>query len=118
MRHASTFATYSGFQQPTCFVPLGKALAGPHSHATSAAYTGSTFRRPTPRQGAALEMLGHAIEYLEDSNFHAARSGDAALGEALYLLRRSSRAVFAESPERVPARKRVVRWLRLHRLNA
>ncbi len=80
-----------------------------------AKYSGAVRRRPTPRQGAALEVLAHAIEYLEDTNFHAHRSGDPALEEALQVLRRNSRAVFAECPEIVPASARIARWMQSHR---
>jgi hypothetical protein len=61
-------------------------------------------RRPTMQQGRALETLGHAIEYLVDSQLHldpgpASRDD----GEAGQILMRLSREVFAECREVVPA---------------
>lgn len=50
-------------------------------------------RRPTPSQGKALTMLGHAIEYLLDS----ALFQDIALpSQAIAILSQCSRQVFAE----------------------
>lgn len=60
-------------------------------------------RRPTPQQGRSLEMLGHAIEYLVDSDLSSGRNGsDPAAAEAARILMRLSREVFSECPEVVP----------------
>jgi hypothetical protein len=65
-------------------------------------------RRPTPQQGKALEVLGHAIEYLMDSYVltHAAdtNNGD---HEAAQILMGLSRMVFEECAEIVPLSHRV-----------
>ena len=69
-------------------------------------------RRPTPEQGMALEVLGHAIEYLVDTNFYHQRAEVPAVREAIAMLKQSSREVFAEAPEVVPVKTRAARWLR------
>ncbi len=65
-------------------------------------------RRPTLEQGRALEMLGHAVEYLVDSGLY--RGGQELSDElAVQTLMRLSREVFAECAEVVPFRRRVRR---------
>ena len=69
-------------------------------------------RRGTLHQGRALETLGHAVEYLADSQMFlvdgtAARHNQ----EAIQILMRCSRAVFLECPEVVPASRRMSRWI-------
>jgi hypothetical protein len=67
-------------------------------------------RRPTPTQGRALEILGHAIEYLVDSRL--ARGGEISQEhEAIQLLSRVNREIFAACPEILPVSARVKRWL-------
>ena len=72
----------------------------------------SVRRRPTPEQGRALEMLGHAIEYLIDSEL---RYSDAVpsknAGDAARILMALSREVFAECAEVVPVARRLHRCL-------
>ena len=72
----------------------------------------SILRRGTAEQGRALEVLGHAIEYLVDSRLFvldqaAVRSDD----EAVQIMMRMSRAVFAECPEVVSLRRRLRMWI-------
>lgn len=69
-------------------------------------------RRLGPQQGIALELLGHAIEYLIDSNFYHQRENDPAIQEAINILKQSSRTVFETAPIVIPARARAARWLR------
>lgn len=69
-------------------------------------------RRPTPQQGLALEILGHSIEYLIDSNFYHQRATLPAVKEAIAILKQSNREVFARAPEVIPARSRAARWIR------
>ena len=69
-------------------------------------------RRGTPAQGRALEALGHAVEYLVDSRLFvldqdSLRSDD----EAVQIMMRMSRAVFAECPEVVSLRRKVRMWI-------
>lgn len=69
-------------------------------------------RRGTAEQGRALEALGHAVEYLVDSRLFtldqaAVRSDD----EAVQIMMRLSRAVFAECPEVVSVRRKLRMWL-------
>ena len=63
-------------------------------------------RRTSPQQGRALEILGHAIEYLVDSRLFDQweTPADAA---AVHLLMERSRAVFSDCAEIVPWHQRV-----------
>ena len=70
-------------------------------------------RRPTMQQGRALETLGHAIEYLIDSQLHRTTAAVAPADIAAnQLLMRLSREVFAECREIVPTRQRLKLRLR------
>ena len=69
-------------------------------------------RRGSLQQGFALETLGHAVEYLVDSRLFAQSEADARSDqEAIQLLMRMSRAVFAECPEVLPLRRRLGLWI-------
>ena len=69
-------------------------------------------RRGNPEQGRALETLGHAVEYLTDSQlFLTEEAGVQHSREAIQILMRCSRAVFLECPEVVPVRRRVSLWV-------
>lgn len=72
-------------------------------------------RNTTPEQGRALELLGHAIEYLVDSRLFDQWESPAD-AEAVHLLMACSRAVFAGCEEVVPWHHRVQQALlkRLH----
>jgi len=61
-------------------------------------------RRPTMNQGQALEMIGHAIEYVYDSRVYrnAGQLCDSDM-EAVQILMRLSREVFQECKEIAPA---------------
>ncbi len=63
-------------------------------------------RRTSPQQGRALEVLGHAIEYLVDSRLFDQweTPADAA---AVHLLMERSRTVFNDCAELVPWHQRV-----------
>ena len=63
-------------------------------------------RRTTPQQGLALEILGHAIEYLVDSRLFD-RWETPADAAAVHLLMERSRAVFADCIEVQPWHVRV-----------
>jgi hypothetical protein len=68
-------------------------------------------RRPDMQQGRALEMLGHAIEYLVDSRmFLVNEPHTPAEADAVQLLSRCSREVFATCEEIVPVHHRFKRW--------
>jgi len=58
-------------------------------------------RRISAEAGRALEILGHAIEYLADEYVHRAESLSAHDGpvEALQLLMRANRQVYFECPK-------------------
>ncbi len=70
-------------------------------------------RRPTVDQGMALEALGHAIEYLYDSQVYQ-NSGTLSPSdiEAVEILIRLSREVFVECREVVPSSRGIHRGIR------
>ena len=69
-------------------------------------------RRPTREQGQALEILGHALEYLVDSRMCLSKERKTkADGDAIHLLSSCSREVFATCAEVVPFRQRVKTWI-------
>ena len=68
-------------------------------------------RRGSVEQGRALEILGHAVEYLVDSRLFLAESSSPADQQAVQLLMCASRAVFAECPEVISVRRRLREWL-------
>lgn len=72
-------------------------------------------KRSTPDQGRALEMLGHAIEYLVDSRLFDQWESPAD-AEAVHLLMSCSLAVYTGDQEMMPWHQRVQRGL-LKRLN-
>jgi hypothetical protein len=68
-------------------------------------------RRPDMLQGRALESLGHAIEYLIDSRmFETCEAHTPADAEAVQILSRFSREVFATCAEIVPVHQRFKQW--------
>jgi hypothetical protein len=74
-------------------------------------------RRLSPEGGRALEMLGHAIEYLADE--YAADPRDKGpLGnadpriEAIQILKALNRAIYFSGTEMEPVLRRLRRWLR------
>jgi len=69
-------------------------------------------RRGSLAQGRALETLGHAVEYLIDSRlFDAGDHNVRVEQEAVQILMRMSREVFAECPEVVSLRRRLRLWV-------
>lgn len=71
-------------------------------------------RRISPQSGRALEILGHAIEYLADEY---ARDGFAAADhtgrlEAIQLLMKVNRGIYFECPELPGIRERFLSWWR------
>lgn len=76
-------------------------------------------RRTTPTQGGALEMLGHAVEYLADSRLYE-EVGNPSDGAAIRTLMSCSRQVFAECESIQPWHQRVqlalLRHLRVQRV--
>jgi hypothetical protein len=62
-------------------------------------------RRPDMHQGRALEVLGHAIEYLVDSRMFLVK---------VQILSRCSREVFATCAEVVPVHHRFKQWAAEH----
>lgn len=72
-------------------------------------------RRLTRESGRALEILGHAIEYLADeyalvSEFKGPLGNADPRVEAIQLLKRLNRAIYFAGAEVPPARRRIRRW--------
>ena len=79
----------------------GFAIPGSAQVATTAAVRLNRRRRITPQAGHALEILGHAIEYLTDEFVHentGMTQGNGQL-EAVQLLMAVNRQVYFECPE-------------------
>ncbi len=66
-------------------------------------------RRPSPQQGRALEIVGHAIEYLIDSYGGSRADSDAGDHEAIKMLMKLSISIFQECNEVVPLRQKIFR---------
>ena len=73
-------------------------------------------RRIDPQTGRALEILGHAIEYLADEFVHEGGSFSADNGQlqAVQLLMALNRQVYFECPEVPPFSKRLLSFLHLN----
>ena len=72
-------------------------------------------RRPNQQQGRALEVLGHAVEYLVDTRMTRDDMQPLLLAgpdlQAVQILMRLNRAVFSSCEEIVPLRRRLKQWL-------
>lgn len=108
----------------TAAIPGDFTTASPASHALlhfpgngqtvpAGEITAITVRRRANRQqGRALEIVGHAIEYLVDSRlFITSGLDERAEQQAIQSLMRASRAVFVECAEVVPLRSQVRLWI-------
>ncbi len=75
-------------------------------------------RRMSPEAGHALEILGHAIEYLADEYAHEGGSFSAADPrlEAVQLLMAVNRQVYFSCPEVPTVGERIHAWLQRHHL--
>jgi hypothetical protein len=72
----------------------------------------SVRRRSNPQQGRALEILGHAVEYLVDSRmFQIDQPTTRADAEATQILMLLSREVFFECAAVVPPARRLKLWI-------
>ncbi len=97
---SACFANYDPY-----FRPIGPAQNRPFVR-----------RRLSPERGRALEMLGHAIEYLADE-YANDLSDKGPLGNAdprvaaIQLLKRLSRATYYSGTEVEPVLGRMKRWL-------
>lgn len=84
--------------------------------ASTASIRANPRRRITPQAGHALEILGHAIEYLTDEFVH--RQVDISPSspdlEAVRLLMALNRQVYYECPEAVTLGERLRSMLHLH----
>lgn len=94
---------------------IGRFLRPAPGYSPAAAFAAGAVpprRRGSPAQGRSLESLGHAVEYLVDSRlFQMDDQGQRDEAEAVQILMRLSRAVFAECPEVVSIHERLRRWL-------
>jgi len=69
-------------------------------------------RRANYEQGRALEVLGHAIEYLIDSHLYlVGEPATRADSEATQILMQHSRQIFSECAEVVPPIRRLKLWI-------
>jgi hypothetical protein len=93
-------------------VPERAAAATPGETVTRAV---SRPRRIDPRSGRALEILGHAIEYLADEYVHQGGSLSAHNGqvEAVQVLMAANRAIYFACPQVPTLGERLRRWLGL-----
>jgi hypothetical protein len=92
-----------------------RAIAAPNAETIRAG--ANRRRRIDPQAGHALEILGHAIEYLADEFVHAGGSFSADNGQlqAVQLLMALNRQVYFECPEVPPFSKRLLSFLHLKR---
>jgi hypothetical protein len=83
--------------------------------ASTAPVRSSRPRRITPQAGHALEILGHAIEYLTDEFVHSGSELSPSNGElkAVQLLMERNRQVYYECPEVVTMSERLRSMLHL-----
>ena len=72
-------------------------------------------RKANQQQGRALEVLGHAVEYLVDTRMTRDDMQPLLLAgpdlQAVQILMRLNRAVFSSCEEIVPLRRRLKKWL-------
>ena len=69
-------------------------------------------RRPGREQGMALEVIGHAVEYLIDSRMFLTETPyNKAEQEAVQMLMTASRLVFEDCAPIIPLRTRASEWL-------
>lgn len=81
---------------------------------------GATRRRISPQAGRALELLGHAIEYLTDEHLHQGGTFAAGDGQwqAIQLLMALNRRVYFECPVVPTFSDRLLRFLNWGRAEA
>lgn len=74
-------------------------------------------RRIDPKSGHALEILGHAIEYLTDEHIHGGGPLSASDGriQAIQLLMKINREIYYQCPEVPNLLDRCLSILRNHR---
>lgn len=91
---------------------VSDALSATPRQAPERVSGGAVTRRGTVEQGRALEVLGHAVEYLVDSRLFTLDEGTLKSdGEAVQIMMRLSRAVFAECPQVISGRRPLKLWL-------
>jgi hypothetical protein len=98
-------STTSGFLVPITAAPA-QVLTAPVNRR----------RRISPQAGHALEILGHAIEYLTDEFVHEGGtfSPNNAQLQAVQLLMAVNRQVYFECPEVPPLSKRILSMLHIN----
>lgn len=89
-------------------LPLRTAAPAPETYGGAA-----RARRISPEAGHALEILGHAIEYLADEFIHAGGSFSARdpQVEAVKLLMNLSREIYSSCPEELSLADRLRAWM-------
>lgn len=92
--------------------PLPRPISLPQFDAAMMPWPEIISRQPNLQQGRALEILGHAIEYLVDSRmFLTSEPVTMADLEARHILKQRSREVFDECRESIPLSRRLSQWL-------
>jgi hypothetical protein len=98
-------------------LPSGVQVVRTEAHAAASGVgSRSASRRITPEAGFALEILGHAIEYLADEYLHetallpTVHSADPRM-EAMRLLMAANREVYYSCPLKLPVYVRLRNWL-------
>ena len=94
------------------------SFPGPVS-AVAASVTSDGLKRRrsiSPQAGHALEILGHAIEYLTDEFIHegGSFSANSSQLQAVQLLMTLNRQIYFECPEVPPFGRRLMSFLHLH----
>ena len=102
----------SSYNPASAGLVYGEHLPGDFSHSSASSNGLGIRRRSSFSQGRALEILGHAVEYLVDSRmFLVDQLSTHADAEAVQILMRLSRQVFAECAEVVPPARRLRLWI-------
>lgn len=93
---------------------VASAQTGTSSHVAAAPEVRAVRRRTSPEAGRALEILGHAIEYLADEYIHEGGSLSANNGQvqAIQLLMALNRQIYLECPEIPTVKQRISNFLR------
>jgi hypothetical protein len=103
IKYMAASSTTSGFGVPAATSAAASTRARVHR------------RRISPQAGHALEILGHAIEYLSDEFVHAGGSFSAHDGqvEAVRLLMQINRQIYFDCPVIPTLGARCRKWLHL-----
>lgn len=103
---------FPGTYRAPSLMPLGPPIPPRSTEARSVPAQATIRRRANIQQGRALEILGHAVEYLVDSRmFLIHEPATRADAEATTILMRLSREVFTECAELVSPGRALHQWI-------